>query len=535
MRRASLAIVGLVVLAGCTKGGLGSEPPDRRCDVVWYPDPDGDGYGGDESGVATCVPEASWVQVGGDCAPDDAAVSPGAVELCNGQDDDCSGGVDEGCAPDEPRDRIEGLFDLNDADAIGFGDASDDAGHHMKVGDLDGDGVNDLVVGAMWAGGYRGGAYVAFGPLSGEGPLGAAGVFLAGERSNYEGGRSIGVGDVNGDGALDLQLGAPDSSGSDAVTFFGPITRDLAFSEAAVQVSCASAIECGHGSDVADVSGDGIADLIIGAGEQRTGGNYSGSVYILLGPVAAGSVDLPSAYDFELVGENPNSETGRYVESNGDLNGDGVTDLLISAGYDDTGGPDSGSVYVVHGPVDAGFDLAQADGKLVGTSAYEICGEALAFGDLDGDGLDDAIVGSSQANRAGGAAYVVGGPATDTVSLGAGLAVLEGSGSDRVGSGVDAEDLDGDGVDDLIAGATGAAGMVNGSGAALVVYGPMAGAVAADDADARLGGRANGDAAGAGVVSGDLDGDGAPDLVIGATGDRTGGFGAGAVFVSYLE
>ena len=85
--------------------------------------------------------------------------------------------------------------------------------------------------------------------------------------------------------------------------------------------------------------------------------------------------------------------------------------MLISAGYDDTGGPDSGSVYVVHGPISGGFDLALADGKMVGTSAYEIFGEALAFGDLDGDGLDDAIVGSSQANSSGGAAYVVAGPA----------------------------------------------------------------------------------------------------------------------------
>jgi hypothetical protein len=556
---------------------------DDDCDGVadtvpeetWYTDVDGDGFGDPASAVDSCFPDPSWIRDGSDCGPTDASVFPGAEEACNGLDDDCDGvaddpwdfdldgfaapfcggddcddadpdvnpgaadtcedGRDTNCDGVDPSCSYEGVIDLSTAAKAWGGAAGEDAGHHMKIADLDHDGTNDLVVGAKWALGYRGGAYVAYGPLEGTGDLDTFGVFLAGEPSNYEGGRSIGVGDVTGDGIADLQLGAPDSSGVDASTFFGPITAGMAFGDASFKASCTPSIECGHGSDIADVNADGIADLLIGAGEQDTGGYYSGSLYLIMGPVRAGTVDLPSEYDYELVGENPNSETGRYVESNGDLNGDGVADILISAGYDDLGGPDSGTVYVVHGPIAGGFDLSLADGKLVGTSAYEICGEALALGDVDGDGLDEAIVGSSQAYSGAGAAYVVAGPATGTVSLAAGMAVVRGAAGQLAGSGVDAEDLNGDGVEDLVVGASAAAGVVGRSGAAFLVYGPFGGTVNTADADATFAGLEANDALGAGVMLGDLDGNGTPDIALGSTGDNTSGAGAGAVYVLYTD
>ena len=96
-----------LLLTGCSA----PEPPD--CDSVWYADADGDGYGGD-AGQSACEAPDGHVGAGGDCDDGDVAVSPAAVEVCNGVDDDCDGAEDEDVA-DAP-------VWYADADGDGFGD-----------------------------------------------------------------------------------------------------------------------------------------------------------------------------------------------------------------------------------------------------------------------------------------------------------------------------------------------------------------------------------------------------------------------------
>ena len=102
-----------------------------------------------------------------------------------------------------------------------------------------------------------------------------------------------------------------------------------------------------------------------------------------------------STADATLTGEATSDQAGRSIANGSDLNGDGFDDLVIGAYGNDTGGNNAGAVYAVHGPLSGAIGLASADAVFVGNGIGQTAGTAVAAGgDLDGDGLEDALIGA---------------------------------------------------------------------------------------------------------------------------------------------
>ncbi len=494
---------------------------------LWYADTDGDGFGDPENSVSECDGGTSYVADATDCDDDDPLVNPEAEEVCeDGQDNDCDG--------DDLYCGFGGQMNLSDADAkLWASTAGYDAGRRIDSFDMDGDGDDEVVVSAMWANGYQGGAYLLDGPFDEDRTLDEAGIWLAGDAGTYEGARALGVAEGTGDGLGDVLMGAPDAPGYDAVVVFGPIFQDTTFTMADLRFSCDASIECGHGADFADVNGDGIADAVIGAGEQTHGGSSSGSVYVIYAPLVAMTADLDSAADAEFVGEYAGIETGRVVMAGGDLNGDGIGDILASASYDSDSGSYAGSVLVNYGPAVGVKDMSDADGKLLGEHNYDYSGEIIGMGDVNGDGLSDSIVTSFLSDNYAGAVYVVFGPSDGRVYLGDADVKIRGGINAQLGTAVVARDIDGDDVADLLMGSGSSSEHAPGAGAAHLFFGPVTGTYTASDADASFYGEDSSSGAGGGVGQADVDGDGFGELLIGAPGEDTGGRDAGALYVLF--
>jgi hypothetical protein len=411
-----------------------------------------------------------------------------------------------------------------------------------SAGDVDGDGLDDLLIGAFTARNWAGATFVVRGPASGMVDLATADAVLHGEIASepigdYSGVSVAGVGDVNGDGFDDVAVGAPqnDEGGADAgavYVVYGPVTGPIDLANADAKL-VGEAPGDGAGRSVAgvgDVDGDGFDDLLIGADGNQGGGVDTGAAYVVYGPVA-GRIDLANA-DAKLVGQ-PGDRAGAVAWA-GDLDGDGLSDLVVSGWAHDRGGVEHvGVVYVVRGPVQGVVQLANADAVLLGREAHEHADVAAGAGDVNGDGIGDLIVGSDRAAGGVGAAYLWYGPVTGTHALVDADAVLEaevnGAGASVAGAG----DLNGDGCDDLLVGATGTARGVIGAGSAYVVYGPVVGPVQLANADLRLYGEEENDHAGISVsAAGDVDGDGTGDLLVGA--DQHGVPGRAIAGAAYL-
>ena len=163
-------------------------------------------------------------------------------------------------------------------------------------------------------------------------------------------------------------------------------------------------------SAAGDINGDGIDDVVIGApyGNMNMAGNGGGMSYVVFGRTAgdlAATFDL-SALDgsngFRLDGVVDSDYNGRAVSAAGDVNGDGIDDLLVSSLGSDVYALSSGSSYVLFGR-STGFasaiNLSTLDGstgfRLDGNGVREQSGYAVAnAGDINGDGFDDLIIGS---------------------------------------------------------------------------------------------------------------------------------------------
>jgi hypothetical protein len=212
-----------------------------------------------------------------------------------------------------------------------------------------------------------------------------------------------GAGDVNGDGYDDIVVGAPGTDGTGAVYFVlgGRSLGDMHLPTEAdvVLVGEGSRDYAGYAVAAAgDLNGDGYDEVAIGAPGAD---NYNGAVYVAYGS-RTGTYAEKTLGDAQakIAGESY-SLLGLSLDAGADMDGDGTADLLLGAPYETTTDDDgrtlyySGAVHLVLGPVYGEFDVADASFQYRGGDSYEMIGSEVAIGgDVDGDNLSDGMVGS---------------------------------------------------------------------------------------------------------------------------------------------
>jgi len=465
---------------------------DNNCDgtadegvaTAFYTDGDQDGYGDQDDVVYSCESSvADRITTGGDCVDDDNTIHPDADEVCfDGLDSDCDSLDNSGSCS----------MSLSDADATLVGVADGDrAGYSLSTaGDLNGDGYDDIITAARLAdadaGEDAGEVYVLYGPLNGTINLADADVTLGGEAAGDYAGISISGGE--------------------------------------------------------DVDGDGNPDLLIGSLNLTESGVSGGGAYVIYGPPTDMSLD---AADVRLTGSGEDDEAGRVVALIGDVDGDGTSESLIGARYDDDAGLDYGAAYLLWGSSAASGTLDDATIVLTGEAEKDSAGYwVAAAGDVDGDGMADALVNAYRADGDAGtnvgvtylltSSSALSGLTTDLSLADADGRFVGVTASEQSGSSVSsAGDIDNDGYDDFLIGAQHYDTNEDSDiGVIYVMTGSPSGEQSLADATAILTGEAASDFAGRSLASlGDINGDGNGDFLVGAKTNDEGGDSAGK---SYL-
>jgi len=580
----------------------------RYPDAVWYVDSDEDGYGDPDVSVDACGDVDGAVPNAEDCDDTDWLIHPDGNEICDEVDNDCDGAIDD---DDDSIDIFTQVPAFEDEDGDGYGtDVSlgracplselgaqvsgdcDDTDPHVYPHrldfnddtDSDCDGETEIYMAASSTGGWVGdvnysafGLFIATKDLDGDGKneiLSAiynldtdledvGGVryipgHLEGDQTSWpeDDGRGwAGVianaklgydldfaGDWDGDGVEDIVSGAPyydaieedeDNNAGAAYIFSSEMETETV--DGALWSMLFEESDSFLGWSVAglgDINGDELDDVLISARKADGDGNNRGQISVILGGSTSGD-DMPTIY-----GGSNGDQLGFTMDAVGDVDGDGVADVLVAAPYGDEDPDVNGAGDLILLSVDdlmAETPITEDSTVFYGTVAQEAAGISLAGpGDFNGDGLDDLLIGAPNRDLTEdgdeGVAYVVLGSNVGWESMALSDAHLQIHGTtigNKLSRYVGASgDIDGDGKAEVMLNEFNWDGVEENMGMVYGILGGHPGGIidAVTEADLYIAGDGKNDYLGRGIApAGDTNGDGLGDFWIGASGAGTSG------------
>ena len=272
------------------------------------------------------------------------------------------------------------------------------------TGDLTGDGTPDLLVGApsLNDGAHAGTAYVVDGAGAMADPdLDASAIALVGQTGLLGGYRVLGA-DLNGDGVEDAVVGAQGGDGTVNIVF-GPITGPVSLADERTLSSSQAGSKAGSAmSAPGDLDGDGAEDLLVGARLAEVGGAPSGAAFVMLGGFEFNATFEDDAAAV-LVGASADDRAGTTLGGLGDIDWDGVGDVFVGVPQRDLSASDSGAVVLVRGPWEGTVALSDQSAVIAGPSGDAWLGRgAASVRDVNGDGVAELLLGAPGADGGDG-------------------------------------------------------------------------------------------------------------------------------------
>jgi hypothetical protein len=417
-----------------------------------------------------------------------------------------------------------------------------------SAGDMNGDGYEDFLISSDSNNSSTGIVYLRYGddqPLGGNVQVENLASFVGTSTGDLFGTSAAGVGDFNGDGYDDVIVGASGAAANGAAYYIPGKAAQYTGAKAAENLPTTLIGTPSHdnlGNAVAglgDMNGDGFDDFAVAASSDNFNGSNAGAIHVYYGSTAgltAGEVNAGNHADMKLIGPNSSDRLGSDLAGLGDVNGDGLDDFVVGASGLDVSYVVLGSTTVMNGR--SGI-VSQADSVFnADNAAMNFAGNLADAGDINGDGKADLLIGNPGYGDEG-AAFVFYAPfestevAPDAVFEGEEDGNLAGAAVAGVG------DTNGDGYDDFMISDPSLDESHANQGVGYLYYGQstrFSGTLGLSSADKKILGGTSQDNAGTALgAAGDTNGDGYSEILIAAASESSGGDQAGAVYLGYIN